>query len=269
MNFQTEKSKLYDTITNFFIEPQEQTKLQRVLNSLNLSKDPATEIAKIIQFLGDNKVVLAGGAMTSLFTGKNINDLDFYLEDRTKLAVVQEFLYSYFKEPPFVSANCITFKRKGRGRKVWTVQLITRFSGNPYDVFKNFDFTITTGAYRFWDADFYFGDRFFPDISARKLVFMGASEYPICALWRTKKYQARGYDCPGSTIMHIGLAIVRLQIETYGELKKQLLGIDTIYLQKLLEREEYADGLPVDYGKFVADALHYMNVHHEEDDEKS
>lgn len=227
-----------------------------------------TDITEILENLGRLGVVLAGGAITAIFSGNTVNDLDFYLEDPSKTEEAKAYLKQFFREPEYVSDNCITFKRKStKTRRVWTVQLITRFSGQPADIFDNFDFTITTGAYSFREADFTFGDRFFPDLAKKRLVYMGNSKYPICALYRTKKYQERGYFLPGSTVMHIGLAIVRLEIRTYADLKKQLLGIDTVFLQDLLKRSEFSAELPVDYGLFVSEALEFMNVTQSDTDE--
>ena len=133
------------------------------------------------------------------------------------------------------------------------MQLITRFTGEAEDIFQWFDFTVTHGAYDFEKEGFVFGDRFFMDVSKRRLVYSGASKYPICAMYRTKKYVARGYELPGSTIMHIALSIVQLQIENYQQLKEQLMGIDTVYLQKLLEAKQ--PDAPVDYGEFIYEAF--------------
>ena len=269
MNLISEENKLKQVIANFFIETPSNTKLATVMAALRLAEDPAQELFSILNKLSEYNVVLAGGAITSIVTGAHVNDLDFYMEDPSKKDEIIALLSKYFKEPPFQSPNCITFKRKSTGsRKVWTAQLITRFAGPPKRLFDNFDFTITTGAYSFRRGEFEFGERYLQDLASKRLVFMGSSMYPICALWRTKKYQAKGYYLPGSTIMHISLSIVRLEIKTYKELKEQLLGIDTMFLQNLFndKKDEYLEELPVDYGKFLADAFEYLNVYAPEPD---
>lgn len=267
MKYLIEERKLLNTIGNYFIEPEEITPLRRVMVSLHLAKDTTTELGLILAKLAEYGVMVAGGAITSLFTDKYINDLDLYMEDPKFKPQIMALLEYYFKDEPYVSANCITYKRKSsRSRKMYNVQLITRFSGPPEVIFHNFDFTITNGAYSFRDGAFHFGSRFFTDLATRKLVYSGGSEFPICALFRTKKYQARGYTLPGSTVMHIGLSIVRLEIKTYAELKQQLLGIDTLFLQGLLAKEQYADHLPVNYGEFLVEALDYLLVNPEEED---
>ena len=59
--------------------------------------------------------------------------------------------------------------------------------------------------------------------------------------------------------MHIALCIVQLNIQNYKQLKNQLFGIDTIYLQNLLSSKKYQDymeqGVPVDYGEFIAEVF--------------
>lgn len=254
--YKPEETALKRTVAKFFFDTEEKRPIPYV-------RDSEDELLRgLLAELGKLDVMLAGGAITSLFTGNNVNDLDIYMRDRKRLPELVTLMTATFGEPVFTSENSITFKRKSsRSRKMWCVQVITRFDGQPQDIFNNFDFTVVTGAYTFSDNQFHFGDRFFQDLGARKLVYLGASKYPICALWRTKKYQARGYSVPGSTIMHIALSIVRLEINTYKQLKEQLLGIDTMYLQDLLGSSKYDADLPVDYGQFLEDALNYLNVY--------
>lgn len=217
-------------------------------------------------------LMLCGGAINATFTNGTINDLDFYLSDATKKAEAEAFLTQFFPIEKMSSLNAVTMKRKSdKSQKKWVVQLITRFAGEPQKIFDWFDFTITHGAYDFRDNLFYFGERFLSDLSKRRLVYSGASMYPICAMYRTKKYVDRGYELPGATIMHIALSIVQLKIETYAELKEQLMGIDTMYLQGLLNAK--APDAPVNYGEFIyesfqiIDRITGMTVAEEDEDE--
>jgi hypothetical protein len=147
------------------------------------------------------------------------------------------------------SENAATMQRTDHTGKKFTIQLIRAFHGPIETIFSSFDFTITQGGYDFERGRFILGDRFLPDIARRKLIYLGGSRYPICAMYRTKKYQKRGYDVPGATIMHIALCIVQLQLNNYADLKKQLMGIDTLYLQDLFEKRDLST--PIDYGEFI------------------
>jgi hypothetical protein len=216
-------------------------------------------------------LMLCGGAINSIFSGSTVNDLDFYMKNEETKAEAIEFLKHYFTLDEIVTVNANTYRRKSpHSNKKWTVQLITRFIGEASDIFQWFDFTITHGAFDFEKNCFIFGDRFFPDLAKRRLVYSGSSKYPICAMYRTKKYSERGYELPGATIMHIALSIVQLKISNYKELKEQLMGIDTMYLQKLLEAKN--PDAPVDYGEFIYEAFQVIDritglTQGEEDDE--
>jgi hypothetical protein len=218
------------------------------------SSVPGVDSCNIFGQLRDNRMMLCGGAINSVFTNREVNDLDFYMEDNSHQVNITKMFQSYGFEPAVTTLNAITFKRKSeKSSKVWTIQLITRFVGKPQEIFDWFDFTITHGCYQFSEGRFVLGNRFLPDLSKRKLVYSGSSQYPICAMYRTKKYVDRGYTLSGATIMHICLAIVQLKITNYKELKEQLMGIDTMYLRGLLESKEPT--APVNYGEFIYEAF--------------
>lgn len=212
-----------------------------------------TDSINLFEELSRLGVLLCGGAITSIFSNSSINDLDFYIKNRDNLADVDQLFKKYFKKE-HESTNAITYVRKSeKSNKKWRIQLIKRFTGEPEEIFDWFDFTVTHGAYDFSIKDFVFGDRFFVDLSKRVLNYSGSSQYPICAMYRTKKYVDRGFKLPGATVMHIAISIVQLKIENYKDLKEQLMGIDTMYLQKLLEAK--SPDAPVNYGEFVYDAF--------------
>jgi hypothetical protein len=190
------------------------------------------------ELLSNTDAILAGGAITSVFTSNKVNDLDFYLRD---LSYKDEFVKGLKEagfELIFTTENALTFKRKVLNR-VYTIQLVTRFTGEPLDIFKTFDFTIVCGAYSFKDNEFTLGDNFLIDLAQRKLVYTGGSSFPICAMYRTKKYVDRGFNLPGGTVIHIALHINKLEINTYKELKEQLQGIDTLFLGNVFKEDSF------------------------------
>lgn len=265
MNYNKERSQLVDVIARFFglnycLEPltaEEKAKLDPS-HPINPWDWKAVEYRTqtIFKEFAEQNLLVCGGTITSIFSNTSVSDLDFYMRNKGN----QEEIIALFKKYGFYevmrSDNAITFKRKSRfSRRVYTIQLITRFVGDADEIFDWFDFTITQGAFDFHRDRFELGERFLPDIAKRKLVYLGRSQYPICAMYRTLKYQKKGYILHGATIMHIALSIVNLEIKTYGDLKKQLMGIDTMFLQNLLARGEYANDIPYDYGKFIAEAF--------------
>lgn len=259
MNFKKEQEAIFRRVREFFgyndikyvpLDPAESAHSQ-FRNEINARN---TWTNTLLKGLVDNTIILCGGAITSAFSGDPIKDLDFYVEDSSKLKSACEFIERYFpKESLFQSINANTWTRNGKGRRKYRVQLITKFTGSPEKIFDDFDFTVTQGCYRFDNGTFVFGERFLQDVAKRVIVFCGKSHYPICAMYRTLKYQRKGYKLSGLTVVHIALAIARLEITTYRQLKEQLFGIDTMFLQRFLEDRN--DDLPVDYASFVADVF--------------
>lgn len=219
--------------------------------------EECTDAPNIFGEMGRLGIILCGGALTSTFTGAKINDLDFYCKSEKDLKAALEFLNSYFPIQHITTANAVTLKRRSANR-VYTIQLITRFSGEPLNIFNKFDFTITNGCYDASSNSLILGPRFLPDLAARKLIYSGHSEFPICAMYRTKKFQERGFKLPGSTVMHIAMCIVQLEIKTYAQLKEQLMGIDTMFLGPLLESKD--PGMEVDVGEFIVEAFKRLRI---------
>lgn len=250
MDFRPEEVTLRRAVCKFLISSKSKVKLT------GLSPE---QVALFLE-LGNLGLMLCGGSVLSVMTGKAINDLDFYIRDSSQVAGAQQFFEKIFGKPVFKSTNAITYKRKDEDGTEYCVQLIIKFTGPPAKIFSTFDFTITEAAYDFRHGVFEFGDRFHQDVAKKRLVYLGGSRFPICALYRTKKYQDKGYYLPGSTLMHIALSIVQLEIKTYADLKEQLMGIDTMYLQNLLSfRGSTKADTPVDYGKFLKEAFDYLN----------
>ena len=196
---------------------------------------------------------ICGGAITSIFTKSKVNDLDFYFRDLKYLETVINQLMFEGWEMTLRSDNCFNLKHKETSKKI---QLITRFTGTPEQIFDSFDYTICKGAYCFVDKQFYLHPRFLPDIAKKELVYdwssHSASQYPICALYRSLKYQRRGFKMPGKSIILLALHIHRLEIETYQELREHLMGIDTLFLIGFLKRnkEHFNPDCAVDWADF-------------------
>lgn len=201
-------------------------------------------------------VYLAGGAVSSIFSGLKINDLDFYCEsrevaDRFSAALIDAYGY----KSACTTENAQTFY-KHVGKRKCEVQVITRFTGSPEEVLNTFDFTCVMGLWNFKEGKFYAHEFFLRDVARRRLVYSNKSQYPICALYRTKKYVERGYEFPGSTLVAISLAIHSLQLNTYKDLKDQLLGIDTSMFKEITENMDIDKKFEAD--EFVQDWFDVM-----------
>lgn len=170
---------------------------------------------------------LAGGAITSTFSSAAINDFDVFFPTVESLDTALKGIARDDKTVETESALSVIIS----GKRVQFIKVVTEL---PHEVIRRFDFTICQGAFMA-DRTFYLGEFFLQHLAQRRLVFNLTAEFPICSLYRTRKFIARGFVFSGVEAIKLGLAIQQLKIENYGDLKKQLLGIDTSFLKQLTD----------------------------------
>lgn len=214
----------------------------------------------VFNLLSSMEGFIAGGAVLSAFTNNRINDYDIYFSSKEnanafKLALKMKDGINEYQIPEkrkklmvkskkevievFRTDNAITFLCDGQ-----KYQLITAFYLPPEELFKKYDFTICMGAYSPKANEFYLYDSFLEDVSEKRLKFNIGTEYPICSLLRVLKYQKKGYIISGLEMIKMALTIHKLNLKSYADLKKQLQGIDTLFLKELtdtLSSKEYQE----------------------------
>ena len=162
----------------------------------------------------------AGGAVTSVFTGKEIHDVDVYFKSREAFeeGVCQAYEDGYWCVAS--SKRAVTFSDNGR-----IVQLMHfDFFPTAEDIFAAFDFTIVMGAYDYDTGEFVFHPDFLKHNSQRFLRFNKGTRYPLASATRVLKYQQRGYTIGKGDILKIALACRGVRIESWDDLKDQIGG---------------------------------------------
>lgn len=191
----------------------------------------------VVSLFKKHRVIVAGGAVVSVFNNTEINDYDVYCKSTDDVIALKEDLLVNGFVLKSDTVNAFTFiKVSGDHRLV--VQLIKydKFCLESVDdTFKSFDFYCCMGAYDFEKSEFILHDRFLIDNLEKKLIFNPLSEYPICTLHRVLKYQKRGYSISGSEIVKLSLCIQGLVLNDYRDLRDQLQGIDTIQLMPITD----------------------------------
>lgn len=139
--------------------------------------------------------------------------------------------------PLFLSENAISLSHK--------VQLITRFYGEPDEIFDNYDFI---HAYNFFD----YGSRKLelkPEaleaILSRTLIYKG-SLYPVASLFRMKKFMNRGWRISAGQILKIAFQISELDLHDPKVLREQLTGVDVFFMNALIVALESVDPQVID-----------------------
>lgn len=176
----------------------------------------------------------AGGAVTSVFTGKPINDVDVYFKSREafELAVCQAYEDGYWCAS--VTKRAVTFKDGDK-----TLQYMHfDFFPTAADIFKAFDYTVVMGAYDYDAKEFVFHDDFLKHNSQRFLRFNAGTRFPLASATRVLKYQQRGYTVGKGDMLKIVMACRGVKIDTWEEFSDQVGGA---YGEKVLLQ---TDGKP-------------------------
>lgn len=164
--------------------------------------------------------IIAGGALTSAFTGQPINDVDLYF--KSKEDFIEAVAEAYESSLWCVAATdrAITFVS---GDDV--IQLMHfDFFEDAEAVFDAFDYTIVMAAYDIDKAEFVFHEDFFKHAAQRFLRFHSGTRYPYGSLMRVLKYQDRGYKIGRSDMLRIGLALQKVELNSWEDLAKAIGG---------------------------------------------
>ena len=198
----------------------------------------------LIQLFKDAKCFIAGGAITSIFSGKEINDVDIYFRNYESLLLVLRKLFatddhedltnifsSKILNNDDVSPFSLIYTNHTKKSILFTkddlkVQLIYfKFFNSVQEIFDTFDFTINMGAYDCETAEFVLDDRFLKDIAARRLSVNTNTYYPIVSMLRIDKYKQKGYEISRKDFVNLCLAVNKLQIKNWDDASNAIGGM--------------------------------------------
>lgn len=195
------------------------------------------------KIMDDHGAFMAGGAVTSVFSSAKINDFDLFFPNEGEMKKAISTITPGDKSVDTDSALSVILD----GHRV---QFIKCVFGTPEEVIGKFDFTICQAAFDLKNG-FTFGGEFFAHLAQRRLVFNISAEYPICSLYRSRKFIKRGFSFSGIEAIKLGLRIQALDLSTYADLRKQLMGIDTLFLKELTDSLKGEDEKRYDLNEFL------------------
>ena len=249
----------------------------------------------IIKKMEETNAIIAGGAITSIFSESPISDYDVYFYTEKELEAFNEYLNKLVdgKEDLDIldrdvmdsdfrctkqctSSNAWTYKVFW-GNKTATIQVIMKCtcstycdensSQNPYDpslLLSTFDFTVCMGALDVKSKQFILYKDFLVHLCSRRLIYnTKVMTYPICSLHRMLKYLKKGFSISGVEVIKICIAITQLKLKTWQDFKEQLMGIDTQVFEPLTDAliENHGESAPIDFGEILEAIDEYMKGH--------
>ena len=128
--------------------------------------------------------------------------------------------------PIFLSSNAITLSDK--------VQLIIRFFGDADKIHENFDYLHATNYWTSKDKKLTLKLEAFEACHNKELIYVG-SKYPICSLFRMRKFLERGFRITAGEILKISMNVNEFDLTNVRILKDQLVGVDSAYFNSLIE----------------------------------
>lgn len=174
---------------------------------------------------------VAGGTITSLFCNREINDIDIYFRDERSMI---QFLHEVWEENEWIinqTKKAILLKYKEV-----EIQLIHfDYFNSAEEIFNTYDFTSCMGAFDFKTETFTLHNDFMKHNAQRLLKFNSGTAFPIVSLLRVQKYQEKGYTISKPEFIRIVLSCMKLEINSYDELKNHLGGMYGINYDKLFE----------------------------------
>lgn len=128
--------------------------------------------------------------------------------------------------PVFLSENAVTLSHK--------MQIITRFYGEPDELHDNFDFVHACCYYRHYTNELVTPLEALRSMQSMTLKYRG-SLYPVCSLFRLRKFISRGWTISAGEILKIAMQISDIDLNNIATLKEQLTGVDALYFHMLLD----------------------------------
>lgn len=146
--------------------------------------------------------------------------------------------------PVFFTDNAISLKGK--------IQLVLRFWGEPEKIISSFDYVHCTNYFDRGEQNLHISKDALMSILNKQLKYVG-SQFPICSLFRMRKYMERGYTISAGEILKMSFQISKLDLTDIDVLREQLIGVDTTYMIALVDRLESAkeDNVNIDYSYVV------------------
>ncbi len=219
---------------------------------------------ELIEKLEEYKVIIAGGAIRSVFSGEPISDYDLYFKKKEDADKLIKYFENKDYELCFLTESAKTYKIDKTLFQI--ILLESTFLPSAKEIIDNFDFTICMGAYDTFLNQFILHPNFLLDLASRNLVYNVNAKFPLCSLYRVGKYVRRGYHISGVEIIKLGLSINNLKMDNYQDLKEQLVGIDTLFLKDLTDKlmtPEYIEK-KFDFNEFLDMIDEYYNKSIEE-----
>ena len=156
-----------------------------------------------------------------------INSVDDMIEELDEIKaqeIINKEKEPFF--PVFISSNAITLSNG--------IQITVRFYGEPHEIHDTYDFEHTKAYYDYGKNILTIPAKVYECVINKTLIYTG-SEYPVCSIFRLRKFINRGWKINAGQMLKICMQISELDLTDINILEDQLIGVDSIYFMNLIE----------------------------------
>jgi hypothetical protein len=214
------------------VRVNEQTKRVRIhIQSAGVAGEGGDEGYEYFETIPDEQ------AANDFLDKANIGDKQAILEPPAKDKAKDKEPY----RPRFLSENAISLSDK--------VQVVIRFTGELDEIHKNYDFEHCKCGYDRAEDKLHTPTSALLSLMSRTLYYTG-SLYPLCSLFRMRKFVDRGWHISAGEILKMGFQVSELTLTDPMTLREQLVGVDMAYFHELLkiieDEKNQREGKPID-----------------------
>lgn len=186
----------------------------------------------VYSLLKDMKCILAGGAITSIFSGAEVMDYDLYFTDKEGLSRLIAQVFGVSEEDhispfdliaKFATNRSMLCVDKYNKNKLQFIHY--KIFKDAHDIFNSFDFEHVMGAFDFATEEFVFHDNFFKSLAQRNIVFNPNTDFPIVSLMRVQKYKERSYKISKAQMLRVAFTIASRNYDSWEKVKSECAGM--------------------------------------------
>lgn len=209
----------YDSVINFLANARD----KEVQASVVKAPQHTAELRKISDAANDwlpAGAFVAGGALTSVFTGAPVKDVDLYFKSKDAFVTAVESAYDDSLWCLAATDRAVTFASHNK-----IIQLMHfDFFPTAESIFDAFDFTVCMAAYDIDAKKFTMHDDFLKHAAQRFLRFHSGTRHPFGSLIRVLKYQERGYSIGKGDLLRIALCCHQVPLDSWDALARAIGG---------------------------------------------
>jgi hypothetical protein len=129
-------------------------------------------------------------------------------------------------QPVYITSNAISLSNK--------VQLVVRFYGDAEEIHKNYDYIHCTCHWTSKDGKVELPAKALESIITKQLFYSG-SKYPLCSIFRARKFIERGWTINAGQFLKMALQLNELDLMNVATLEDQLIGVDSAFFMQVVD----------------------------------